>query len=87
MYHDAPPVTLQIALELYAERTIIPGAVEPTVNFARLKNEPAPLAQADDSFHLLGVSWVAHISVTDYTVRKNVVEAFVPSAYFDSFGS
>src|SRR5687768_18167685 len=54
-HHDAPPVILHVPLQLDAERAVIPAAVESAVNFARLENEPAPLAQADDLFHPLRV--------------------------------
>src|SRR5205814_6927264 len=49
--HDAPPIIFQITLQLDAERSVIPETIQPAVDFARLKNETAPLAQADDLFH------------------------------------
>ena len=60
VHHDAPPIVLQITLQFDPERAVIPGAVQSAVNFARLENEAAPLAQADDLLHALGVSRRAH---------------------------
>src|SRR6266508_4557602 len=60
MHHDAPPVVLQVALYFDTERSVIPSAIEPAVDFARLENKTAPLTQADDFFHALGVGWRAH---------------------------
>src|SRR5207237_10284364 len=51
VHHHSPPVVLQVALQFDAERSVIPQAVQSAVNFARLENEAAPLAQADDLFH------------------------------------
>ncbi len=51
--HDAPPVILDIALQLDPERPVIPQPIETAVDFARLKNEAAPFAQANDFFHAL----------------------------------
>src|SRR5207244_3461734 len=59
-HHHAPPIILQVALQLDPEWTVIPGAVETTVDFARLENESPPLTQADDLFHPLWVSLVGH---------------------------
>src|SRR5205823_7845899 len=60
VHHCAPPVIFQVALQLDPERAVIPRAVEPAVNFARLKDEPAALAQAHNLFHALGVGRRAH---------------------------
>jgi hypothetical protein len=58
--HDAPPVVLQVALQLDSERTVVPTAIQPAVDLARLKDESSPLAQADDSFHPLRICFFAH---------------------------
>ena len=49
--HVAPPGFLDVALELDAERAVIPEAVEAAVDFARLKQEASPLAQRDEFVH------------------------------------
>src|SRR5208337_623855 len=46
--HGIPPKFLDVALEFRAERAVVPQAVDAAVNFGRLKNEPAPLAQRHD---------------------------------------
>src|ERR1022692_1642413 len=49
-YHRAPPLALDVVLDLDAERTVIPGSPQPAVDLAgRVDNSP-PLAQADDGF-------------------------------------
>jgi hypothetical protein len=48
-----------------------------------LKNKTAPLTQADNFFHALGIGWDAH-SYRRLHGSENVVEAFVPNAF--SFG-
>src|ERR1051325_4668323 len=48
----APPDALPVVLELYAKRAIVPARTGAAVNFARLKNESAPLAKRHDGFHL-----------------------------------
>src|SRR5476651_2073075 len=58
--HDAPPIILQITLQLDPERTVIPAAIQSAVDFARLENESPPLAQADDSLHSLRIGLVTH---------------------------
>src|SRR5262249_28329130 len=50
--HVAPPRLLDVALQLDSERAVVPEAVEPPVDFARLKEEPAPLAQRDQLVHV-----------------------------------
>ena len=54
-HHHAPPVILEVALQLDAERTVIPDAIEPAVDLAGLENEAAPFAQADDLLHPLWI--------------------------------
>src|SRR5947208_10351659 len=49
--HRAPPEFLDVALEFGAQRAVIPKSVDPTVDFRRLENEPAPFAQRNDFFH------------------------------------
>ena len=57
---DAPPGVLDVALQLGAERAVIPEAVEAAVDFRRLENEPAPLAERNDLFHQLTGLWFSH---------------------------
>src|SRR5436309_15011211 len=52
MHHHVPPIILEVAFQFDAKRSVIPGAVEAAVNFARLENESAPLTQAGDLFHV-----------------------------------
>src|ERR1039457_2666690 len=59
-HHHAPPVLLEIIFQLDPKRTVIPATVHSAVDFARLENESAPLAQADDFLHPLRISLVAH---------------------------
>ena len=51
--HAAPPGLLEIALELRAERAVIPKSVDPSVKLGRLENEATPLAEGDNFFHAL----------------------------------
>ena len=50
--HVAPPGFLDVALQLDAERAVVPEAVEAAVDFARLKEEAAPFAQRDELVHV-----------------------------------
>ena len=56
----APPEVLQVFLQLHPERTVIPESIDAAVDFGRLKNEPAPLAEADDFFHSGGCGVLRH---------------------------
>ena len=51
----APPVVFEVALQLGAERAVVPAAVESTVDFSGLEDEAAALAQADNLLHFFGV--------------------------------
>src|SRR5206468_9147385 len=70
VHRHAPPVILQVALELYAKGSVIPGAVKAAIDFARLKDETAPLAQVDDLFHVLLIGWRAHYRSQITQLRK-----------------
>src|SRR5690606_24350140 len=51
-----PPGVLEVALELHAQRAVIPEAIDAAVDFRRLPDEAAPPAQGDDVVHgLAGV--------------------------------
>src|SRR5262249_23471760 len=82
MHHDAPPVILQVALEFHPKRPVIPGSIEAAIDLARLENETAPLTQADDFFHALGVGRRTHCYRKLHR-SQIVVEAFVPNACLD----
>ena len=49
--HARPPQLLHVALQLRAERAVIPKALDAAVDFRGLKNEPAPLAQRRELLH------------------------------------
>ena len=49
--HITPPRLLDVALELDAERAVVPQPVESTVNLRGLENEPASPAERHDFFH------------------------------------
>ena len=49
--HVVPPGLLQVALELDAERAIVPCAVQATIDLARRKDESSSLAQRHYFFH------------------------------------
>src|SRR5271170_43722 len=46
--HGVPPQFLDVALELGAERAVVPEAVDAAVDFGGLKHKAAPLAQRHD---------------------------------------
>src|SRR5262245_23767825 len=45
--HVVPPGVLDVLLQLDAERSVVPEPVDAAVDFARLKDEPAPPAEGD----------------------------------------
>jgi hypothetical protein len=56
--HVLPPGVLDVALQLGAQRAVVPETADPAVDFARLEDEAAPLAQGDDLLH--GVRFRCH---------------------------
>ena len=59
--HGIPPGGAQVALQLRAERTVVPHAAAAAVDFAALIDEAAALAEGDDFLHLrLGCFGVGH---------------------------
>ena len=50
-HHIAPPGLLDVALQLDAQRSIIPEAIDAAIDFARLKQEAATFAERDDLIH------------------------------------
>ena len=55
VYMFAPPVVFEVALQLGAERPVVPAAVESAVDLGGLEDEAAAFAQAHDLLHFLGV--------------------------------
>ena len=53
--HRAPPLLLDVLLQLDPERAVVPGRPRPAVDLTRGEDEPAPLAQADHLFETVGV--------------------------------
>ena len=58
--HRAPPGVAQVALQLRAERAVVPEAVDAAVDFRALEDEAAPLAQRHDLFHQRDLFRQAH---------------------------
>ena len=52
--HIVPPSVFNIAFEQYAERTVVPKAVESAIDFGRLKQKAPAFAQGNEMFHLHG---------------------------------
>ena len=48
MNHEFPPLGGDVALKLYAEGTVIVGALEPAVDLAALKDESASFCKGHD---------------------------------------
>ena len=46
-----PPEVLQVVLQLHAEGTVVPEAVDASVDLTRLEDEAAPGAQGDELLH------------------------------------
>ena len=53
--HRAPPLLLDVLLQLDPERAVVPRRPRPAVDLTRGEDEPAPLAQADHLFETVGV--------------------------------
>ena len=52
--HIAPPGFLHVPLQLDAQRAVVPKAVQPAVDLARLKQKPTPLTQRYQLVHVHG---------------------------------
>jgi hypothetical protein len=50
--HVLPPSVLDVPLEFYAQRSVVPKTVHSTVNLTGLKHKTASLAKRDEFFHL-----------------------------------
>src|ERR1035437_9212327 len=53
-HHRVPPALLQVALQLDAERTVVPDGAKAAVDLGGLKNEPTPLGERHEFFHEIG---------------------------------
>jgi hypothetical protein len=49
--HVVPPRLLDITLQFDPERTVVPGAIQAALDFARRENETASLGERDELFH------------------------------------
>ena len=52
--HRAPPGVPDVALQLDAERAVVPGRAEPAVDLARLEHEAPALGEGRDGLHQVG---------------------------------
>src|SRR5437016_13719005 len=50
--HILPPGVLDVLLEQNTQRPVIPEAIDPTVDLARLKDKSLPPAQRHELFHV-----------------------------------
>ena len=50
--HVPPPCLADVPLEFHAHRSVVPKALQPAVNLARLEEKSAPLAQGDQLVHI-----------------------------------
>src|SRR5882724_12863323 len=60
-HHHLPPILFKIIFEFDSKWPVIPHPVESAINLARLENEPAPFAQADNLLHPLRVLFPSHV--------------------------
>ena len=51
--HVGPPRLPHVAFQLDTERPVVPEAVQPAVDFRRLKDKPAPLGESHDLVHTI----------------------------------
>src|SRR5438045_2051750 len=54
MNHRAPPDVAEVPPDLDAERAVVPGGAEPSVDLARGKGDAPALAEGDDGVHDVG---------------------------------
>ena len=53
--HRAPPAVLDVALELDAERAVVPDRAEPAIDLGGLEDEAAPLGEGNQLVHYRSV--------------------------------
>src|SRR5262249_9489370 len=63
-----PPRAHHVVLQLDAQRAVIPGRSDATVNFRIGEDEAASLAQAHDPFH----AWSCHLYYRNLSIKKDV---------------
>ena len=63
--HVAPPLALEVLLELDAERAVVPGGTLSAVDLTAGEYEATALAQADDGVDLVGGHGALFITTTD----------------------
>jgi hypothetical protein len=51
LHHVAPPGVLHVALELDADRAVVPATRQTAVDFARLKGEATPFGEVHHLVH------------------------------------
>ncbi len=49
--HRFPPIFLQVTFQCHAEGTVVPGAIQPAVDFGRWKDKAPAFAESDNFFH------------------------------------
>ena len=78
--HIAPPPEIfEIFLQLHAKWTVVPEAVQATVDFGGLENEPPSLAQAHNFFHSGGRNIFGHRREMKPESRVGVNAAVIPA--------
>ena len=63
-HHVAPPLTLDVLLELDTQRSVVPGGTLAAVDLAAREYEATALAQADDGVDLVGGHGALFITTT-----------------------
>src|SRR5262245_2131465 len=63
-----PPGAHHVVFQLDAQRAVIPGRSDATVNFRISEDEAASLAQAHDPFH----AWSCHLYYRNLSINKDV---------------
>ena len=66
-----PPDVTQPVLQRDAERTVVPEAVEPAVDFRGGKDEAATFSEADNFTHLVIIVVVFFVGHIDATLAQN----------------
>ena len=51
LHHRAPPLPLDVVLDLDAQRPVVPGSPEAAIDLAGREDDAPPLRQADDGLH------------------------------------
>ena len=70
-HHRAPPLALDVLLELDAERPVVPGRARSAVDLAAREDEPAALAEGDDGVDDGGGGGHARKAIRAVSLRPN----------------